>query len=69
MEDSTARKASERGFLLRLDEVASRLNVSIDTVRRLIKEKKLQASRIGGQWRVRPHELTRYIEKGRSCKK
>ena len=46
--------------LLALDEVAERLNVHIDTLRRAIRAKKLEAYKISGQWRVSELQLERY---------
>ena len=48
--------------LLRLDEVAERLSVSPSTVRRLIRRGDLKAVRIGRLLRVRPADLTTYIQ-------
>ena len=48
--------------LLRLDEVAERLSVSLSTVRRLIYRGDLKAVRIGRLLRVRPADLTTYIQ-------
>ena len=45
-----------------LEEVAEILKVSVQTVRKLIAEKKLRAFRVGGQWRVRKEDLDAYIE-------
>lgn len=48
---------------LTVDEVATRLDVTAETVRRLLRDKKLagmQISRRAG-WRVRESDLERYI--------
>jgi excisionase family DNA binding protein len=44
-----------------LEEVAEILKVSVQTIRKIIAEKKLRAFR-GGQWRVRKEDLDKYIE-------
>ncbi len=49
--------------MLTLSEVASRLNVSIETVRRLVKDGSLKAVRVGNQLRVKPEELEDYIRR------
>lgn len=49
--------------LLRLDEVASRLKVSMSTVRRLIRRNDLKAVRVGRQLRVRPADLNTYLQR------
>lgn len=47
--------------LLKLEDVADRLQVSLSTVRRLIRDGKLQTVRIGRALRVRPQDLEVYI--------
>mgnify|MGYP002683021631 FL=1 len=47
--------------LLRLDEVADRLAVSLPTIRRLVKEGQLRTVRVGRQLRVRPGDLDQFI--------
>jgi len=48
--------------LLRLDQVADRLSVSMSTVRRLVKEGRLTTVRIGPKViRVRPEDLEAFI--------
>ena len=47
--------------LLRIDDAARRLNVSKATVYRLIKRGQLPAVRVGGQIRLDPAELERYV--------
>src|SRR5688572_22085138 len=42
--------------LLTIDEVRSRLNVSVSTVRRLVRDGKLRAYRVGGRLRFKPEE-------------
>jgi excisionase family DNA binding protein len=49
--------------LLRLDEVASRLKVSMSTIRRLIRRNDLKAVRVGRQLRVRPADLNTYLQR------
>lgn len=50
--------------LLTLKQAADRLQVSMSTIRRLIKAEKLQAVRIGRNLRVRPADLEAYINVG-----
>ena len=47
--------------LLTVQEVAGRLKVTPQYVRKLISEEKLQATRIGKQWVVKPEDLRKYI--------
>jgi excisionase family DNA binding protein len=44
-----------------VEEVAGILKVSVQTVRKLIKEGKLKAFRVGLQLRVRKEDLDRYM--------
>ncbi len=48
--------------LLEVSHVAHRLSFSQEWVRRLIREKKLAAIRLGGRWRVEPAALQRFID-------
>ncbi len=48
--------------LLRLTEVAERLDVSMPTVRRLVKEGKIKAFRVGRVLRVKPYDLEAYLQ-------
>jgi excisionase family DNA binding protein len=48
--------------LLTIDEVRSRLNVSISTVRRLVRDGKLRAYRVGGRLRFKPEEVAAYVD-------
>jgi excisionase family DNA binding protein len=48
--------------LLRLTEVAERLDISLPTVRRLVKDGSLQTVRVGRIFRVRPQDLEAYIQ-------
>ena len=48
--------------LLTIDEVRSRLNVSISTVRRLVRDAKLPAYRVGGRLRFKPEEVAAYVD-------
>lgn len=47
--------------LLRLTEVAERLDVSMPTVRRLVKDGKIKSFRVGRVLRVRPLDLESYL--------
>lgn len=51
--------------LLTLQQVADRLQVSMSTVRRLVAAGKLKAVRIGRNLRVRPEDLSKYIEEAK----
>jgi excisionase family DNA binding protein len=51
--------------LLSIRQVAERLSVSTITVRRLIKKRKLQANKIGGQYRISETNLENLINFGR----
>jgi excisionase family DNA binding protein len=48
--------------LLTIDEVRSRLNVSVSTVRRLVRDGKLRAYRVGGRLRFKPEEVAAYVD-------
>jgi excisionase family DNA binding protein len=48
--------------LLTIDEVRSRLNVSVSTVRRLVRDGKLRAYRVGGRLRFKPEEVASYVD-------
>jgi len=49
--------------LLRLEEVAVKLNIGVWTVRKLIDEGKLIAHKLGGQWRVPESSVDEFREK------
>lgn len=49
--------------LLTIQEVANRLKVTPQYARKLIKEEKLAATRIGTQWVINPDDLDMYISK------
>lgn len=44
------------------EQVAETLQVSVDTILRLINDKKIRASRVGKQWRISEGALERYLE-------
>ncbi len=48
--------------LLSLDEAANVLQVSKRTVRRMVDQKGFPAFKVGGQWRVRESEVTKWIQ-------
>jgi len=48
--------------LLTVEDVASRLQLSVRSIRRLISEKKLRVIRIGRSVRVRAPDLNSFIE-------
>ena len=47
--------------LFTVEEVAQILDVHTRTVRRYIKEEKLRASKVGGQWRVEKENLKKFM--------
>ena len=49
--------------LLSLREAARRLGVTPDTVRRYIDNRKLQAVRVGGRWKVKLSAIERFIDR------
>lgn len=51
----------ERLRLLTLPEAAELLHVSTRTLQRMIRRNELPAFKVGGQWRVRESQLTRWI--------
>ena len=51
----------ERLQLLTLPEAAQLLHVSTRTLQRMIRRSELPAFKVGGQWRVRESQLTRWI--------
>lgn len=54
--------ADEDTTMLTIDEVRSRLKVSVSTVRRLVRAGKLPAYLVGGQLRFKPAEVTAYVD-------
>lgn len=52
--------------LLTIEETAAKLRVNLDTVRRLLRQKKLPGVKIGAQWRVSASALQAYIEGGQA---
>jgi excisionase family DNA binding protein len=48
--------------LLTLAEAAELLQVSIRTLQRMIRSKKLPAFKVGGQWRIRESQLQQWVE-------
>ena len=47
--------------MMTIAEVRSRLRVSASTIRRLVREEKLPAYRVGAQLRLKPEEIAAYI--------
>lgn len=45
-----------------IDDVAERLRISKTTVFRLLDRKELPGYKIGGQWRISPEQLDKYLE-------
>lgn len=54
--------------LLTVDEVAPRIRASIYTVRRLIKEGRLDAVKVRGVWRVTPAAVERLLAPSNGAK-
>jgi excisionase family DNA binding protein len=46
---------------LTVGEVASYLGVSPDVVRKLVRDKKLKAAKVGGHWRIFREGLVEYV--------
>ena len=53
--------------LLTVNDVAKKLKVTPQYVRKLISDSKLEAVRIGSQWVVSPNDLSRYIKEFDVC--
>jgi excisionase family DNA binding protein len=53
--------------LLTLPEAAALLHVSTRTVQRMIRRNELPAFKVGGQWRLRESQLTRWIQGREDC--
>jgi excisionase family DNA binding protein len=51
-----------RDRLLTLTAVAGVLQVSIRTLKRMLRTKKLPALKVGSQWRIRESQLQQWIE-------
>lgn len=54
------------GRLLEVAHVAHRLSVCHEFVRRLIRDRKLKAIRMGRRWRIDPADLEAYIDRQRT---
>lgn len=54
--------ANSRPTALRTDQVATRLNLSERTIRRMIRDGQLRGFRVGQRhWRVWEHDLVKYL--------
>jgi excisionase family DNA binding protein len=53
---------TEERIMLDIEEARTRLDLSDSTVRRLVKEGKLRAYRIGRRLKFRPEDLDAYVE-------
>ena len=51
---------------LTVEDVANLLNVSIDTVRNWIKQKKLEAYKVGRDYRISHEQLAKFMEERRT---
>jgi excisionase family DNA binding protein len=60
------RREHDGRSLLRVGELAGLLQVSAGTVYRLIREGRLPAVRVGGQWRFRREDCEGWLD-GRPC--
>ena len=49
------------GQMMTIAEVAERLKVSDDVIRKLIKRRELAASKVVGQWRIEEQALRDYL--------
>ena len=47
---------------LTVEEVAKRLRLSEETVKRLLRKKELPGSKIGGSWRISKQQFDRYLQ-------
>ena len=43
-------------------EVAARLRVSTDTIKRLLRSEQLQGEKVGRQWRISENALQKYLK-------
>jgi excisionase family DNA binding protein len=48
--------------LLTVEEAAKQVKMHPDTIRRFIREGKLEASRVGGRWRVHAEVLRKFVQ-------
>lgn len=46
-----------------ISEVARLLGISDETIRRMIKDKQLDAVKVRGQWRIRKESVDKYLGK------
>jgi excisionase family DNA binding protein len=51
---------------LSVEDIAQELNVTIDTVRAWIREKKLVAYRVGREYRIKRSDLNKFLEERRT---
>ena len=51
--------------LLTISEVAIIIQVGAETVRRHLRSGKLRGVKVGGQWRVRESELSKFVGNGK----
>ncbi len=51
----------ENSTLMKLDEVCSRLHISVSTAYKLIKNNTLPAKKIGRKWLIKASDLESYI--------
>ncbi len=49
--------------IMTISQVANYLRVSDKTVRRLIKDNRLTASKVGSCWRIRKEDISRYLDR------
>ena len=55
--------------ILTVPQVAKYLQISDKTVRRLIKDKQLTASKVGGSWRIKENDVEKYFNEHTNGKK
>ncbi len=51
-------------ILLTATQVARRLRVRVETIYRYVRDRKLPATRVGGQWRFSPSEIEKALRRG-----
>ena len=56
--------ANEQPDILTAEEVAALLRLSLDSVRSLLRQRRLPGVKIGKEWRVRRQDLDEYLRTG-----
>jgi excisionase family DNA binding protein len=55
--------------LLTVEDVANKLNVSEETIKRMLRQKQLPGYKISGQWRISQEDLLKYLAKQKNIQK